>query len=96
MASDFTHALERVFLLNSSGSFFYEDIVGAEKFLKTKKGGIPGVETDDKTGTVTIHLNNPRGTFDNELALPFVAPVPGEDARPKTSPPTRRPPPAPT
>jgi peptide/nickel transport system substrate-binding protein len=78
VAGDFKHALERVFLLNSSGTFFFEDIVGAEKFLKTKKGGIPGVETDDKTGTVTIHLNNPRGTFDNELALPFTAPVPGD------------------
>jgi peptide/nickel transport system substrate-binding protein len=78
VAGDFKHALERVFLLNSSGTFFFEDIVGAEKFLKTKKGGIPGVETDDKTGAVTIHLNNPRGTFDNELALPFTAPVPGD------------------
>jgi peptide/nickel transport system substrate-binding protein len=78
MASDFTHALERVYKLNSSGSYFYEDIVGAEEFEKTKKGGIPGVETDDKTGTVTIHLNRPQGTFDNELALPFVAPVPAK------------------
>jgi peptide/nickel transport system substrate-binding protein len=78
MASDFTHALERVYKLNSSGGYFYEDIVGAEEFEKTKKGGIPGVETDDKTGTVTIHLNRPQGTFDNELALPFVAPVPAK------------------
>ena len=75
-ASDFTHALERVYKLNSSGGYFYEDIVGAEEFEKTKKGGIRGVETDDKTGTVTIHLNAPQGAFDNELALPFVAPVP--------------------
>src|SRR6201996_2253183 len=52
VASDFTHALERVFVLNSSGSPFYDDIVGAEKFAKTKKGGIPGVETDDATGAV--------------------------------------------
>jgi peptide/nickel transport system substrate-binding protein len=77
VASDFTHALERVFVLNSSGSPFYDDIVGAEKFAKTKKGGISGVETDDATGTVTIHLTSPRGTFENELALPFVALVPG-------------------
>jgi peptide/nickel transport system substrate-binding protein len=75
-ASDFTHSLERVFVLNSSGSPFYEDIVGAAQFMKTKKGGIPGVETDDKSGTVTIHLTHPRGTFENELALPFVALVP--------------------
>jgi peptide/nickel transport system substrate-binding protein len=75
-ASDFTYSLERVFKLNSSGSPFYEDIVGALKFMKTKKGGISGVETDDGTGTVTIHLTHPRGTFENELALPFVALVP--------------------
>jgi peptide/nickel transport system substrate-binding protein len=76
VASDFTHSLERVFVLNSSGSPFYEDIVGAAQFMKTKKGGIPGVETNDKTGTVTIHLTHPRGTFENELALPFVALLP--------------------
>ena len=59
VASDFTHSLERVFVLNSSGSPFYEDIVGAAQFMKTKKGGIPGVETDDKSGTITIHLTHP-------------------------------------
>jgi peptide/nickel transport system substrate-binding protein len=78
VAGDFTHALERVFKLNSSGSFFYEDIVGAQQFMKTKKGGIGGVETDDKSGQVTIHLSNPSGTFNNVLALPFVAPVPAK------------------
>lgn len=75
-ASDFTHALERVFVLNSSGSPFYEGIVGAAEFMKTKKGGIAGVETDDKSGRITIHLTHPRGAFDNELALPFVALLP--------------------
>jgi len=78
VASDFTHALERVFVLNSSGSPFYEEIVGAAKFMKTKKGGISGVETNDKTGTITIHLTGTSGTFENELALPFVAPVPAK------------------
>ena len=77
VASDFTHTLERVFVLNSSGSPFYEDIVGGAQFLKTKKGGIPGVETNDKTGQITIHLTHPRGTFENELALPYVALLPG-------------------
>ncbi|HET9678394.1 MAG TPA: ABC transporter substrate-binding protein, partial [Solirubrobacterales bacterium] len=75
-ASDFTRAVERVFLLNSSGSPFYTDIVGAEHFAKAKHGGIPGIVTDDRTGEVTIHLERPRGTFTQELALPFVAPVP--------------------
>jgi peptide/nickel transport system substrate-binding protein len=78
VASDFTHALERVFKLNSSGSFFYEDIVGAPEFMKTKKGGIKGVETDDKSRLITIHLSAPSGTFNNVLALPFVAPLPAK------------------
>lgn len=74
-ASDFTHAVERVFRLNSSGSPFYADIVGAERFAKTKQGGIPGIVADDKTGRIAIHLARPRGTFLQELALPFAAPL---------------------
>ena len=65
-----------LFKVNSGGSPFYTDIVGAEKFAETKKGGIPGIETNDKTGEIVIHLTKPRGTFTNELALMFVAPVP--------------------
>jgi peptide/nickel transport system substrate-binding protein len=76
VAGDFTHSLERAFVLNSGGSPFYEGIVGAAKFLKTKKGGIPGIETNDKTGQITIHLENPDGSFESELALPFVALLP--------------------
>jgi peptide/nickel transport system substrate-binding protein len=75
-ASDFTRAVERVFLLNSSGSPFYTDIVGAAQFAKSKHGGIPGIVTDDKSGEITIHLVRPRGTFLQELALPFTAPLP--------------------
>jgi peptide/nickel transport system substrate-binding protein len=75
-ASDFGYAIERLFKLNSPGSPFYTDIVGAEAFAKTKQGGIPGISTDDKTGRIVIHLAEPRGTFTNELALPFAALVP--------------------
>jgi len=75
-ASDFTYAVERLFKINSPGSPFYTEIVGAEKFAKTKTGGIEGIKTDDKTGKIEIELENPRGTFTNELGLLFVAPVP--------------------
>ncbi len=76
-ASDFTHGLERTIALNSGGSPFYTaSIVGAEKFQETKSGGIPGIETNDKTGQIVIDLVAPRGTFNNELALMFAAPVP--------------------
>ena len=79
-ASDFKHAVERVFLLNSSGSPFFTDIVGAEGFAKGRQGGISGIVTDDKTGAITIHLVRPRGTFEQELALPFTAPLPADTA----------------
>src|SRR6476620_2719091 len=75
-ASDFARAMERVFLLNASGSPFYTDIVGAPQFAKSKKGGIAGIVTDDATVEITIHLTRPRGTFLQELALPFAAPLP--------------------
>jgi len=75
-ASDFTASIERMFKLNSYGSSFYTDIVGAEKFAETKGGGIPGIEADDKTGEIVIHLVEPRGTFVNELALLYAAVLP--------------------
>jgi peptide/nickel transport system substrate-binding protein len=90
-ASDFPATIERVFELNSPGSPFYEDIVGAEQFAKTKQGGIPGIEANDKTGAITIHLVKPRGTFENELALPTAAPLPAKTAAEDL---TLRPPPA--
>jgi peptide/nickel transport system substrate-binding protein len=75
-ASDFPYAVERCFELNSGGSVFYTTIVGAQKFAETKQGGIPGIKTNDKTGEIKIELEQPRGTFENELGLMFVAPVP--------------------
>jgi peptide/nickel transport system substrate-binding protein len=75
-ASDFPYAVERMFKLNSGGAPFYTSIVGGEKFAETKTGGIPGIKANDATGEIKIELEKPRGTFTNELALMFVAPVP--------------------
>jgi peptide/nickel transport system substrate-binding protein len=75
-ASDFASTVERLFKISSPGSFYYESIVGAEEFAKTKKGGISGIKTDDKSGKIEIELTAPRGTFSNELAMLFVAPLP--------------------
>ena len=75
-ASDFKSTIERLFKIASPGSPFYESIVGAAKFAETKKGGIPGIQTDDKTGKIVIDLTGPRGTFNNELGLLFAAPLP--------------------
>jgi peptide/nickel transport system substrate-binding protein len=75
-ASDFSRTIERLFKLNSPGSPFFTDIVGAEHFAASKAGGIPGIETDDASGAIVIHLVKPRGTFSNELAMMFAAPLP--------------------
>jgi peptide/nickel transport system substrate-binding protein len=75
-ASDFRFAVERLFRLNSLGSTFYTGIVGAERFARTKRGGIPGIEADDAGGRIVIHLAEPSGTFSYVLALPFSAPLP--------------------
>jgi peptide/nickel transport system substrate-binding protein len=77
-ASDFRATIERVLAMNSPGSPFYTDIVGAERFEKTKRGGIAGIETDDTTGRIVIHLVEPRSTFTNELAMLFAAPLPAD------------------
>jgi peptide/nickel transport system substrate-binding protein len=75
-ASDFEFAVERMFKLDSGGTPFYTDIVGAAQFQKTKSGDIAGIKTDDASGKIVIDLVKPRGTFTNELGLTFVAPVP--------------------
>jgi peptide/nickel transport system substrate-binding protein len=75
-ASDFPATVERLFKLNSGGVPFYTSIVGAEKFAETKQGSISGIKANDKTGEIVIDLEKPRGTFTDELAIPFVALVP--------------------
>ena len=75
-ASDFASSVERLFKINSPGSPFYESIVGAEEFARTKSGGIAGIKTDDGTGKIEIELTKPRGTFTNELAMLFAALLP--------------------
>ena len=76
-ASDFKHSIERVIATDSMGvSLGYTNIVGADQFAKTKKGGISGIVVNDATGDITIHLLQPRGSFTYELAIPFAGVVP--------------------
>jgi peptide/nickel transport system substrate-binding protein len=75
-ASDFRSTIERLFRINSAGSTFYTDIVGAEAFAKTKQGGISGIEADDQSGKIVIHLTEASGVFEYLLGLTFAALVP--------------------
>jgi peptide/nickel transport system substrate-binding protein len=76
MASDFPYAIQRLFKLDSGGAPFYENIVGATDYADGKANTISGIQADDKTGQITIQLEKPSGTFNNELGLMFAAPVP--------------------
>lgn len=75
-ASDFRFAVERLIRLNSAGTPFYMNIVGAERFAETKQGGIAGIEADDQSGRIVIHLREPDGSFSYVLALMYAALVP--------------------
>jgi peptide/nickel transport system substrate-binding protein len=75
-ASDFKFTVERLFRVNSGGTPFYTDIVGAKKFARGRRAHISGISTHDATGKIVIHLIKPQATFSNVLALLFAAPVP--------------------
>ena len=66
--------------LESGGSAFYLGIVGAQEYIDAGKcnGDIKGIETDDKTGKITINLSEPDGSFSHVLAMWFAGLVPGD------------------
>jgi len=77
-ASDFAHAIERSIKISWGGkSFFTGYIKGAAAYDAGKAASISGIKTDDATGTITITLTQPYGAFDNVLAFPAAAPLPG-------------------
>ena len=66
--------------LESGGTGFFLVIEGAQEYIDAGKpdGDISGIETDDKTGKVTIKLTDQDGTILNVLAMNFAGVVPGD------------------
>jgi peptide/nickel transport system substrate-binding protein len=79
-ASDFEHTIKRVLNLESGGAPFYQIIEGATEYLEAgdPEADISGIETDDKTGEITIQLVDPDASFSNILAMWFAGIVPGD------------------
>jgi peptide/nickel transport system substrate-binding protein len=79
-ASDFEHTIKRVLNLESSGSTFFLGIEGAQEYVEAGKpeADIPGIETDDRSGEITVRLTQPDGTFSYALATTFAGLVPGD------------------
>jgi peptide/nickel transport system substrate-binding protein len=76
-ASDFRYTIERAIKLNWGGkSFFTNYIAGASAFDTGKSSTISGIQTDDATGKIVIHLTTPYGAFPNVLAFPSAGLVP--------------------
>jgi peptide/nickel transport system substrate-binding protein len=66
--------------LESGGSAFFLGIDGAPEYVEAGKAGadLPGIETDDRSGRITITLTEPDGTFSHALAMNFAGLVPGD------------------
>ena len=81
-ASDFEHTIKRVLNLESGATGFFLVIEGAQEYIDAGKpdGDISGIETDDKTGEVTIKLTSEDGTILNVLAMNFAGHRPGRHA----------------
>ncbi|HEX5761791.1 MAG TPA: ABC transporter substrate-binding protein [Solirubrobacterales bacterium] len=91
-ASDFEHSIKRVLNLESGSTPYYEVIEGAADYVSAGKaeGDISGIETNDRTGEITIRLTDRDVTFNNVLAMNFSAVVPGDTPFENT---TKEPPP---
>jgi peptide/nickel transport system substrate-binding protein len=79
-ASDWEHTIKRVLNLESGATGFFLIIEGAQEYIDAGKpdGDISGIETNDETGEVTIHLTGRDGTILNVLAMNFAGIVPGD------------------
>jgi peptide/nickel transport system substrate-binding protein len=78
-ASDFKHAVERDFRLDSVGAAFFRNIRGADAFAKNPEGHhIGGIVVHNETRSIVIHLKKPQADFSNVLASEFAAPVPAD------------------
>lgn len=77
-ASDFEHAVKRVLTLESGGSYLFQGIAGVGDYLDADdpEADISGIEANDRTGEVTVRLEQPDGTFANVLATTFAGFVP--------------------
>jgi len=85
-ASDFENTIKRLLMLAGPYSTFLTGIVGASDFQKQGdfEADIPGIETNDETGEITIELTEPDTKLEFALAAPYTAPTPDTKSPPKS------------
>jgi ABC-type transport system substrate-binding protein/DNA-binding SARP family transcriptional activator len=77
-ASDVTHSFDRLFAIGSSGTSWYQSIVGAAGCLRRPAGCdlARGIVANDRTGTVTFHLTRADPDFLYKLTLTYADVLP--------------------
>jgi peptide/nickel transport system substrate-binding protein len=77
-ARDFLFSFERCVKLpwGGSGQFMTPVVVGAAAYSKGKAKTISGIQANNATGKIVIHLTAPYGAFDNVLAEPALGLIP--------------------
>ena len=82
-ASDFAHSMKRVIALKGPYSSFYTGIAGGQEFQEKgdNNAEIPGIVTDDATGSIKVTLEEPDGKFPFAIGQVWAALV-----SPKTAP----------
>ena len=85
-ASDFENTIKRLLKLGSAWSGFYTGIQGAAEFTEKGdfKADIPGIETNDQTGEISVTLTEPDTKIMYALAEPYAAPTPAAKSPPKS------------
>jgi peptide/nickel transport system substrate-binding protein len=77
-ARDFLYSFERAVKIpwGGSGQFMTPVVTGAAAFSKGKAKTISGIQANNATGKIVIHLTAPYGAFDNVLAEPALGLIP--------------------
>ena len=85
-ASDFENTIKRLLALGSAWSSFYLPIEGVPDFIDNPdmNSDIAGIETNDKTGQITINLTEPDTKILFAVAESYAAPTPAAKSPAKT------------
>ena len=62
--------------LGAAPAFVTQNVVGGGRVRHGKAKSISGINTDDATGKITIHLSTAYGPFNNVLAFPAMGIIP--------------------
>jgi peptide/nickel transport system substrate-binding protein len=78
-ASDFRYSIERLLRMNPDARRWFDGILGASRCIRYAPRACDlskGIETDDATGVITLHLRTADPDLPYKLTLPYAAVIP--------------------